>query len=191
MLKEEKGLTPDCFEKLLAWIAKEQVAAGSAFEESAGRSYEKIRQSLIRYFNSRGCSDPEMLADKTFDRVCEKVEEVEPNYSGDPIRYIYRVAHHIYQDSVRKGPLPRMVPLPDSGPEVELRHQCLDECMSSLDPDAGNLLREYYSKDRQARIDHHKEMAGRLGIEPDQLRLKMHRARKRLRKCVDECVEQK
>ena len=186
--KEGKGLTAEGFEKLLAWIAKDQVAAGITLERSAGLRYEEIRRRLIRYFNSRGCSEPEVLADKTFDRVCEKVEEIVPTYSGDPKPYIYAVANHIYQESARKGPGPRIVPVPDSGPEVELRHQCFDECMSSLDQQTREMLLEYYSKDGQARIDHHKEMAGRLGIESDQLRLKMHRARKRLRKCVEECV---
>ena len=166
---------------LLSWLAPDR--------EAAGARYEDIRHKLIRYFNSRGRPEPERLADETFDRVCEKVGEVAPNYLGDPLRFIYGVAHKILLEDIRKRPDIRIDPVPDSGPEVELRHQCLDECMRSLDSETGTLLLEYYSKDKRARIDHHREMAIRLGIDPDLLRLRMYRARKRLRKCVEECVE--
>lgn len=182
-MKEESGLTQECFDQLLDWLGPDRAQAALRFEE--------IRRRLIEIFEARGCPTPEELADRTFDRVCKKVQEVAPSYTGDPARYFYGVAQKIYLESVRRKPPSRFVPLPNEEPEIEREYQCLEECMALLPQETRQMVLDYHSEEKQALIEKRKVMAEKLGITPLALRLKVHRIRKELRKCVNECMRRK
>ena len=179
-MKEGRGLTQECFDRLLDWLWPDR--------EKAALRYEEIRRKLIVIFEARGCHAPEELADLTVDRVCEKVLEVTQNYTGDPARFFYGVAQKIYLESRRRPPLSRFMPPPDEGPEIERAHQCLEDCMAELSEETRQMVLEYYSEDKQALIEKRKAMAERLGITRSTLRLQMHRIRENLRKRVEECL---
>jgi DNA-directed RNA polymerase specialized sigma24 family protein len=179
-LKERRGLTQECFDRLLDWLGPDR--------EQAALRYEEIRRRLIRIFEARGCDTPEELADRTFDRVCEKVQEIAQNYTGDPARYFYGVAQKIHLESLRRKPLSGLLPPPDGGPEIEREYQCLEDYMASLPEETRLMVLEYYSEEKQALIEKRKAMAKRLGITGATLRLKMHRIRENLRKYVKECL---
>src|ERR1017187_9272095 len=42
----------------------------------AAVEYEKVRQTLLGFFRSRGCWDPEQCADETVDRTVRRIDEV-------------------------------------------------------------------------------------------------------------------
>ncbi|MGA9770637.1 MAG: hypothetical protein WBV94_16475 [Blastocatellia bacterium] len=179
-MKEKRGMTQGCFDSLLDWLAPDR--------EQAALRYEEIRRRLIRLFEARGCSEPEDLADRTFDRVCRKVHEIAQSYTGDPARYFYGVAQKIYLESLRPKPLPRFVPLPDEESEIERVYQCLEECIAPLPEETRLMVLDYYSEEKNALIKKRKAMAEKLGITATALRLRMYRTRDDLRKCVQECM---
>lgn len=180
VLKEERGLTQGCFDLLLDWLAPDR--------EQAALRYEEIRRRLIQIFEARGCSAPEELADHTFDRVCEKVQEIAQSYTGDPARYFYGVAQKIHLESLRRKPLPRFVPPPNEESEIERVYQCLEECIAQLPEETRLMVLDYYSELKKALIKKRAAMAESLGIRSSALRLRMYRIRDDLRKCVQECM---
>lgn len=182
MKKRERGLTTECFERLLDWLGPDRDAAAA--------KYEKIRRRLIQIFVSRGSSEPEDLTDRTIDRVCEKVEEVVDGYSGDPALYFYGVANKIYFESTRPRPSPRRIPQPIPDPDKERRYECLEKCMANLSAETRAMVLDYYREDGMARIENHKAMAEELSIRVETLRLRVHRIRMDLRECVKACMSQ-
>jgi RNA polymerase sigma factor (sigma-70 family) len=182
--------TQESFDRLLAWF--------DADRERAGRKYEEIRQSLVRIFAWRGYGDAEDLADETINRVSRRVGEVAESYHGDPALYFYGVAKRLMLERARKEPAEPLTP------EVELRHaareshpaedaerrdECLSECLRRLDPENRKLILLYYEKERQSKIDFRKELARARRTDINALRVKVHRIRGALLKCVQSCLE--
>ena len=178
-------LTQERFDRLLEWLDTDR--------DAAALTYEKIRLRIIRIFASRGCCDAETLGDETIDRVAAKVDWLILNYVGDPMLYFYGVGQNVYKESVRKKSRPD-VPPPALGPtdfeEHEQQLECLDTCMENLSEDNASLAIRYYKGEKQAKIYHRKQLAAELGITLDALRIRAHRIRLELRKCVLHCLEE-
>jgi DNA-directed RNA polymerase specialized sigma24 family protein len=49
---------------------------------------------------------------------------------------------------------------------------------------------KYYQQEKRAKIDHRKELADRLGIALNTLRMRVHRIKAILQQCVGECLKQ-
>jgi RNA polymerase sigma factor (sigma-70 family) len=180
--KKQWQLTQEAFDKLLAWLNPNR--------DEAGRKYEQIHRKLIFILTSRGCTCPEDLADETIDRVARKVPEIIDSYAGDPSIYFYGVAHKIHLEYVRKKPDPVPSPALDPPQELEQQHECLEQCMNQLTPESRELVLEYYLEEKQAKIDRRKELADRLGIAVNALRIRAHRVRTSLQECLFECIKQ-
>lgn len=181
-MHQENILTQAAFDSLLAWL--------DADREQAGRKYENIRQRLIKIFTCRGRPDAEELADETINRVTLKAPEVAREYVGDPALYFYGVAQKIYLESVRKRP-PAVVPVvAATSDEIEREYECLERCLERLPPSGRELVLEYYQNDKRAKIDHRKQLAQKLGIAQNALRIRAHRIRATLQQCVEECLQQ-
>lgn len=187
----------ESFDRLLAWLDPDR--------ERAGLRLEKIRRRLIRLFRGRSCPlhDAESLADKTIDRVAQKLPEIIENYVGEPEKYFYRVADYIYKEYL-KDPHKRSPdkefsdnenPRPDTpardDADKERRYDCLEECLKKLDEKSRQLIHDYYRQEKRAKIDHRQELADRLGIDLPTLRTRVYRIRQQLRKCVDECLQER
>jgi len=178
-------LTQERFDRLLAWL--------DADREAAALKYEKIRLRMIRILASRGCCDAETLVDEIIDRVAAKVDWLILNYVGDPTLYFYGVAQNVYKEYLRKK-LPPDLPPPEMEQtdfeEREQQYDCLDACMKDLPEDNNNLVIRYYEGEKQAKIYNRKRLAAELGITLDALRIRAHRIRRELRKCVLLCLEE-
>ncbi|HVG20123.1 MAG TPA: hypothetical protein VNI02_13815 [Blastocatellia bacterium] len=159
--------------------------------DRAGEKYERIRQKLIRIFTCRGCPDPEDLADETIIRVTRKVEDIADTYEGDPGLYFYGVANKVHLESVRPKREPLPMPPPDPPEQVEREYSCLERCMERLPAKSRELVLQYYQQDKRAKIDHRKELADRLGIALNALRIRAHRIRASLQECMIECLGDK
>jgi RNA polymerase sigma factor (sigma-70 family) len=176
-----RELSQEAFDLLLSFLDTDR--------EQAGRCYEELRIKLVKIFTCRGCMTPEDLADETFNRVSKKVSEIINSYVGDPRLYFYGVARNVFLESVRKRPHVPPMPEPTSTEQKEAEQECLDQCMQKLTPTNRRLILEYYSGDRREKIERRKALAERLGIAPNALRIRAHRIRGSLAKCVFECLE--
>lgn len=158
--------------------------------------FEKLRSRIIRIFSRRRCEVPEDLADETILRVLTRLDELRTSVEGDPTRFFYGVARNVYREYVRR---PRGLPLveeldladapDDEAARKEVRHACLENCMSRLDPQDRDLLSAYYGYERGTQIDQRKELARSLGLGMNALRIKAYRIRKGLQDCVLQCLD--
>jgi DNA-directed RNA polymerase specialized sigma24 family protein len=177
---KEKSLTKDRFDRLLEWLSPDRNAAA--------QKYEEIRRRLIYIFDCLGCPVSEDLADRTFDIVCEKVSTVAAGYSGDPARYFFGVGHKVHLEYKRKSHIRPIDPPPGPDPEIELRDQCLQECLANLPPETREMVVDYYREEKRAMIENRKRIAARLGIPLSALRLRVYRIREGLEEDVRECI---
>jgi DNA-directed RNA polymerase specialized sigma24 family protein len=178
-------LTPESFEELLDWLHPDP--------EKAAQEYENLRRRLIKFFTCRGCYDPEDLTDKTFDRVAGKLPEIKPRYEGPRAPYFYSVGDRIRQESNRRITitLPPPAPPDETPEELELKHQCLDECMKALTLDNRELVSQYYQQEKRGKIDHRKNLAEQFEITLNALRIRAFRIRASLQDCVKACLQRR
>lgn len=188
-MDKRKALTPETFATLLGWLGSD--------DEAAAAKYENIRQGLIRMFTGRGCHEAELLADRTIDRVAEKLAELVETYEGDPALYFYGVAKHIFHERLR-GPkevdrLNESTALAAAADEnrKNIEKTCLRDCLRSLSESDHNLIVDYYRGEGQKKIKLRNALAKRLGITANALQIRAHRLRIRLSKCVKVCVDEK
>ena len=175
-------ITPDSFEALLSWL-------GGTRDEGA-RKYENIRARLIRIFMNKGCTDPEDLADTTINRVIGKLQTITTDYVGDPTAYFCGVARMVYFESRRRKELAIDYTPVTLTPDVALdqARQCLGDCLSQLPAQQRDLVLDYYVDEKGARIKSREELATELGLSLNALRIRAHRIRGVLQKCVTECM---
>jgi DNA-directed RNA polymerase specialized sigma24 family protein len=192
-LSKEKGLTQECFEQLLEFL-------GSEREEAANR-YEAIRRRLIQIFTHRGGPvSPEELADRTFDRVCGKIDKIRRRYKGNPARYFYGVAHKIWLESFRiQAPRPLVAEADlnikvthspfEADLNIEVMYSCLDKCLALLSREDCEIVLEYYTGQGQRMIVNRQRLAERHRISLGALRSKVLRLRIQLDKCITSCLD--
>ncbi|HVG34292.1 MAG TPA: hypothetical protein VM911_14575 [Pyrinomonadaceae bacterium] len=182
-MSKEWVLTQEAFDKLLLWLDPNR--------EEAGKKYETIRTRLIKIFTCRGCNEAEELADKTINRVILKLETIEEKYVGAPELYFYGVARKVLLEYLRREPAPQVLTIAASSEEIEQEFECLEQCIQRLTSNQREMVLEYYQEDKRAKIDHRKELARKMGIALNALRIRAYRIRATLQQCVQECLEQK
>lgn len=175
------------FDQLLDWLHPDR--------DQAGRKYEDIRRRLIRIFMHRGCTTAEDLADETIRRVTRKVREIRGDYSpdGDPALYFYGVARYVFLEYLKRRPEPTLPPTDNDGDDdedTERGLRCLERCLARLTPQNRELILEYYQYSEHAKIERRRELARRLGLALNALRIRAHRIRAELKKCVRQCLEE-
>jgi DNA-directed RNA polymerase specialized sigma24 family protein len=175
-------ITQDAFDHFLTWLDPDR--------EKAGRKYEDIRRRLIKIFACRGCSASEDLADETINRVIRKSQELADSYTGDPALYFCGVARNVHLEYVKKNPVWLPVPAPDPPEQKEREYRCLERCMEVLTQPNRELVLEYYKEEKHEKIVHRKELASRLGVAVNALRIRAYRIRASLLVCVENCIGQ-
>lgn len=180
--KKKWDLSQQSFESLLLWLDSDR--------DLAGKRYEDIRRRLIKIFGSRGSMDPDLLADETINRVARRVEEIAATYEGDPALYFYGVANKIHLEQLKKQkPLPKTPEVPAMN-DLEQEYDCLEGCIKHLPAGSRDLVLQYYEHDQHAKIVNRQLLAERLGIGLNALRIRAHRTRLALRKCIMSCLAQ-
>jgi DNA-directed RNA polymerase specialized sigma24 family protein len=175
-------LTQGAFDLLLAHLDSDR--------QDAGTKYEALRRKLVKFFQWRGCSFPEDLADETINRVARNLE------TGESIQhfaaYCVGIARHVFLESARSRQHEQTLqyatyPSP-TPPDEDPRQECLESCLRHLSRENFHLILQYYQEGEKSRIEARQELAGRLGIPPNALRIRAHRIRLQLQGCVKECV---
>lgn len=167
---------------MLAWLHPDR--------EVAGKKYEDIRRRIIRIFICRGCQEAEDIADETFNRVAVKVREIVASYDGDPTPYFFAVANRVHQEYLRKKRTPVVQPVPSESVDQEIEFECLEACMQELPMESRELILQYYQEERQTKITERKQLADKLGLAPNALRMRTYRIRTILYQCVQNCLQQ-
>lgn len=175
-------ITPDSFEALLSWLG--------ATRDEAALKYEAIRNRLVAIFLKKGCTDAEDLADTTINRVTKKVASIRQEYVGDPASYFCGVARLVYLESRRRKEITVEATATTPAFDIDLNHtrECLHRCLSKLPVSQRDLVMDYYVDERRAKIDSRQRLASELGVSVNALRIRAHRIRVSLEKCVMECV---
>jgi len=200
MLKEERGLTPLAFNRLLAWL--------DDGVESHGETYLEMRRRLVSYFDRRNRLSADELADETLNRIGRTLEKAGTITVTPPARYCYVVARFVLLEDFRRDQLHVRLDEPrgawaaaarslsevepdEAAVTQEQRLDCLDWCLEQLKPDQRDLVIEYYRDVRRLKIERRRELARRLGISMNALGIRACRIRAVLETCVDGCCRQR
>ena len=183
----DKEPREDSFNLFLSWLSSDR--------DEAGRKYEDMRRRLIFMLECRGCNRAEEIADEAFDRFMKRLPEMRDTYQGDPVPYLCVIARNVHLEYTRKPeqPLPDnidKIPLDEDEPDElkEHMHECLEECLNKFEPTNQKLLLAYYEEEKQAKIDFRKTLAKSMGIAGNALRLRVHRLRRTLELCMNDCL---
>ena len=180
-------IAQESFDEILAWFNPDR--------EMAAAMYVQLRHDLAKTFLWRQCSDPEGMTDEVFDRVAKKIRDVRPTYKGDPRLYFRAVANNLVKENFKKiktqiafedADLTKQISQTESADaEVE---ECLQACLQELSADKRELILAYYAKEKQAKIDHRRELAQQFGISVETLRVRTHRICLSLEQCIERCL---
>jgi RNA polymerase sigma factor (sigma-70 family) len=187
----DTAIPPESFEEILAWL--------DADREVAGEIYVQLRHDLAKIFTWNRCTDPEELTDEVFDRVARKVHDLRQTFVGDPRLFFYGVARNMVKETPKRVKL--QVSLEDaelSGALIasesddetaQMLEKCLNSCLQKLSKAKRELILGYYAGEKHAKIEHRTELAGRLGISVETLRVRAHRIRGTLEHCIERCLD--
>jgi DNA-directed RNA polymerase specialized sigma24 family protein len=188
-LKKDWILTQEAFDSLLARL--------DADRHLAGEKYELLRLKLIKFFEWQDSLAPEELADETINRVSRKIAEGETiqNLNG----YIFGAARHLASESRKRMSRAESARehLTNVGQSNQLdemflsRLECCETCLSRLTEDKHELITAYYAFEKGSKIDAHKRMADAFGISLNSLRIRAHRIKLELERCIVECEKKR
>jgi DNA-directed RNA polymerase specialized sigma24 family protein len=166
----------------------------------AGEKLLRLHQRLSTLFQYKGCAFPDELADRAIDILATRltntdVESVEA--------YLMAIAQNLVKKSWEKQkrlPLPlevlgeRAAPADDPLRVLEeeqtrgIRAACLEQCLSHLPGQARTFFLACHTGDKRQRIQSRTDWAQREGLSPVAVRVRLHRIRVALEKCVGGCL---
>lgn len=163
--------------------------------DAAAAEYERLRRTLVRFFDWRGAWPPEECADDAIDRLARRLD-------GAPIDDVWSYAIGIARlVLLERRRTPAIVPIEAAGTLTDAArpldaaddrlHDCLDGCLGALDADSRLLVLEYYEGETASKIGNRQRLASTLGITSSALRSRIQRIRERLETCVHDCTARK
>ena len=176
----------------------------------AAQAWERInniREKLIRFFARRNSSDSEILTDETILRALHAIDEGK-ELTCQIETFLFAIAKLVALEDHRlrrKMPVPLddlpvgnepYVGSPDDKPplavwEQERYHECLQQCLQTLEPLQRHILILFYEGSEEGeQKERRKEIAERLGINAEALGQRIGRLRKKLEVCIKLCVEE-
>lgn len=185
-LKKEWVLTKEAFDRFLCLLDIDR--------DRAGQKYESVRLRLVKYFQWSGALEPDIEADETITRVTRKIEEGANVYNLNA--YIQGVAKLVKAESLR-NPNRKHLVIEDAydltvtiqeEPDKSERRKCLDRCLDKLPDESREIIITYYENEKGIRIECRKQLAAKLGVTQNALRINAHRIRMGLETCVRKCL---
>jgi RNA polymerase sigma factor (sigma-70 family) len=188
-------LTGEALDKLLSYL--------DPVRDEAGSKYEKIRRGLVKFFDWRGCTHSEDLADETINRVAKSLDEGKEVWAKEPAAYFHGFAQNVLREQWDKKRPADLEDIPEyrhpaaktdapfqaqTDAEQDRVYNCLDRCTYTLPADHRDLIVNYYHGETSVKIAKRKELASSLGIPLNALRIRAHRIREKLETCVTQCV---
>jgi len=185
------GTATTAFSRLLRWLDEGH--------DSHGERYLDIRRRLVAYFERRNRTEPDALADETFDRIARTLETTGRIAVTPPARYCYVVARFVLLEDIRASrrsvpfderqfaATPSLTVAADTDDPAEQALGCLTQCLEGLKPADRELIVEYYRDAKRERIERRRALATRLGITMNALGIRAWRLRASLEACVGGC----
>lgn len=169
--------------------------------DAAGVGYLEMRNRVAKFFAYNRVADPDELIDITFDRAARRIAEGEE--VRNPVSYITGIARFVLKEKW-SGPNVNQIDdqeLPDVMIDrrkedenkriaLDRRLDCLEGCVATLTSAERERITDYYYDEKRAKINRRKQMAEELGVSLVNLRVRMHRTRRDLEKCVENCLGQ-
>ncbi len=173
-----------------------------ASELGDAEQYRRLREKLITYFNLRGRSDAEDLADETIMRGWKKLSE--GTALTAPLgAFMFGIARLVLLEAIRRGKdieqLDDQTPTPPSEatPFAELLQkevdQCVEQCWQTLTPEERKIYSGFYEERATAgeRDSKREALAKESGLSPNGLRNRVFQIRKKLIECARRCLGKK
>jgi DNA-directed RNA polymerase specialized sigma24 family protein len=169
----------------------------------AAEKYELLRIKLVKCFTWRkNCPESEAdgLADTVLDRVALKIAQGEKiqninAYACTILDFVWKEHYRRHkEDAVGFDRMPeKTVELnhDEIFVDPDLRTRCLRKCVAEVVPDQNEkvLIVGYYDLEAGDKLkDIRKNLADKLGVTLNTLKVKAFRIRDRLEKCINECV---
>ncbi len=173
-----------------------------ADESQAAGKYEELRLKLSKFFVwRRDCptAEADALADETLDRVSLKLaQSVEINnlnaYALEVSRFVWLEHLRKKKESADSDALPEIAVAPavweePNAPNVRLAYlrKCLAE-ISANESDRRLIIGYYSAADGEKNKIQRKNLAEKLGLTMNTLKVKACRLRERLERCINECA---
>lgn len=189
---DDHGCTPEKFDRLLIWLNPDRKEAAKQYGEIEFRLFKSFERRLAT--DGHSCADADILASRTMDRICPKMPELADGYEGNPVKYFFGVAKHIYQeymDDLRKQQIiASLMPHEEEDSyEKERRDKCLKECLERFSKEDRDLLLQYFQDEKRTKIDLRKELAEKFKIPGTTLRVRIYRLKETLGKCIFDCMK--
>jgi DNA-directed RNA polymerase specialized sigma24 family protein len=179
--KLNKEVTREKFANFLAWLSPQG--------DTAGEEYERLRFRLCTFFSQRRCRFPDELADETINRVILKSAEEQIE---NRLAYCYGVAKNVYRESLRKErehlDIDDVAIAAKTPAEQSFSSECLDKCLAELSAESRNLILDYFSEVKLAKIELHRRISESFKMTQTALRMRVMRIKQKLKICVQECM---
>lgn len=157
--------------------------------EAAGQRYEQLRQRLLYFFSVRHHPHADEHADEVIDRLARRLAEGAP-VSPSLEAFALGIARNLEREQWKKPhtvDLPWHLPDKATAEEISPALECLEKCLALLDEPSRRSILRFYRAEGAVKIRQRQALAEELGIDANALRVRMHRLRARLEKCVSEC----
>lgn len=172
-----------------------------ANQANAAGQYEELRLKLVKSFIwKRDCAESEAdaLADETLDRVSAKLaQQIEINNVN---AYALEVSRFVWLEHLRKkketaygDDLPAIAVAPETIEASDSRLECLRKCLAEIsktDADRHLIIGYYSADDGEKNKIQRRNLAEKLGLTMNTLKVKACRLRERLERCINDCAVQ-
>jgi DNA-directed RNA polymerase specialized sigma24 family protein len=156
---------------------------------SAEAKYVALRKRLVFFFRHYDVPDAEDAADETLTRALRKIGEGAvvttelPNYCFGVARNIVKERKHERVGAELRPDVP-VAPQPPATLTPVEQGVLIGQCLCSLTSGERELLMSYFVEDRA-------DLANRLGISPNGLRIRVHRLMQNVRHRIQAAAERK
>jgi DNA-directed RNA polymerase specialized sigma24 family protein len=161
--------------------------------DRAAAEYQRLRLTLVKFFDWRGAWPPDECADETLDRLVVKLEG--DTSVEDVRRYAHGIARLVLLERLREqaqhpiGEYPDLSQLRAPSPAASgSLHDCFERCLASLSAENQAQILAYYSAEGRTKIDNRRRLARAAGVSDSALRSRMQRVRNRLERCTARCA---
>ena len=190
-MSKDRNLTDEQFNKLLNRL--------DPIREQAEARYLRLHRFLVLMLSRRHFVDAEDMADEVMNRVAanpniDKAVELKD-------QYFFTVARNLMLEQGRRKQ--RIVELDENDPSISYtptpleddveglaKYECLMGCLQQLNDHERGLILSYYQHDGRDKINHRQDIAAKLKLSEKALRVRVYRIRRRLEKCLQECLEE-